>query len=49
MPLTFSILFAKVLILVRAFINFEQEIEDALSLFIVFGKSIDFSKSIHEF
>jgi len=49
MPLAFSILWVKVLILVRAFIDFELKLEDAFSVFNTFGKSIDFSKAIHEF
>ena len=49
MPLTFSILFATVLVLLRPFINFEPKLEDALSAFDTFSKSIDFSTGIHEF
>ena len=48
MPLAFSRFWVKVFILVRAFINFEAKLEDAFSVFNTFGKSIDFSKGIHE-
>ena len=49
MPLAFSTLLVKVLILVKAFINFEPKFEDAFSVFNTFRKSINFSKGIHEF
>ena len=47
MPVAFTIFFVKVLILVKAFMNFEPKWEDAFSVFNHFGKSIDFSKGIH--
>ena len=47
MPLAFSILFATVLILIKAFIIFELKLEDAFKIFNTLGKSIDFSKGIH--
>ena len=49
MPLAFSMLLAKVSILVKAFMNFEPKLKDAFSVFNIFGKSIDFRKGIHEF
>ena len=49
MPLAFSMLLAKVLILVKAFMNFEPKLKDALSVFNIVGKSIDFSEGIDEF
>ena len=48
-PLTFLILFAKVLILIWAFINVEPKLEDACSVVHAFGKSINLNKGIHEF
>ena len=47
MPLAFAIFVVKVLILVKAFMNFEPKLEDAFSVFNNFGKSSDFSKGIH--
>ena len=49
MPLAFSTLLVKVLILVKAFINFEPKFEDAFHVFNTFRKSIDFTTGIHEF
>ena len=48
MPLAVSMLSAKVLILVKAFMNFERKLKDVFSVFNVFGKSIDFSNGIRE-
>ena len=49
MPLAFSIILVKVLILVKAFINFQPKLEDAFSVFNMFSKSIDFSKEVSAF
>ena len=49
MPLAFSIILVKVLILVKAFINFQPKLEDAFSVFNIFSKSSDFSKEVFEF
>ena len=49
MPLAFLILLVKVLILVKAFMNFNPKLKDAFSVFNTFSKSIDFSKEVYEF
>ena len=49
MPLACSILLVKVLILVKAFINFKPKLEDAFSVFNTFSKSMDFTKEVSEF
>ena len=49
MPLAVSIICVKVLILVKAFINLQLELEDAFSVFNIFSKSIDFSKEVSAF
>ena len=49
MPLAFSIILVKVVILVKAFINFQPKLTDAFSVFNIFSKSIDFSKEVFEF
>ena len=49
MPLAFSILLVKVLILVKAFMIFKPNLKDAFSVFNTFSKSIDFSKEVSEF
>ena len=49
MPLAFSIILVKVLILVKAFINFQPKLEDAFSVFNMFSKSIYFSKEVSAF
>ena len=49
MPYPFSILFTKALVLVRTFMNFTSKLEDALSMFNILSKSIDFSKEVYEF
>ena len=48
MPLACSILYTKVLILVKAFISFDPKLENAFSVFNTFRKSISFSKDIDE-
>ena len=49
MHLTFSIVLVEVWILVIAFMNLKPKLEDAFSVFNTFGKSIDFTKGIHDF
>ena len=49
MPLAFSILLAKVLILVRTCIIFRLKLKDAFNTFNTFGKSINFDKEVCEF
>ena len=49
MPLPFSILLVKVLILVKAFMNFNPKLEDAFSVFNTFSESSDFTKEVSEF
>ena len=49
MPLAFSILLVKVLILVKAFMNFNPKLEDAFSVFNTFSESNDFTKEVCEF
>ena len=49
MPLAFSILLVKVLILVKAFMNFNPKLEDAFSVFNTFSESSDFTKEVSEF
>ena len=49
MPLAFSMLLVKVLILIKAFMNFEPKLQDAFSVLNTFSKSIDFTKEVFEF
>ena len=49
MPLPFSILFAKVLILVKAFINFDPKLEDAFDVFNVLVKVLIIVKAFMNF
>ena len=49
MPSAFSMLLVKVLILIKAFMNFEPKLQDAFSVLNTFSKSIDFTKEVFEF
>ena len=49
MPFAFSILLVKVLILVKAFMDFSPKLKDAFSVFNTFSNSIDFSKEVYAF
>ena len=49
MPLTFSMLLVKVLILMKAFMILKPKLQDAFTVFNTFSKSIDFSKKVFEF
>ena len=42
-------LLVKVLILIKAFMNFEPKLQDAFSVLNTFSKSIDFTKEVFEF
>ena len=42
-------LLVKVLILIKAFMNFEPKLQDAFSVWNTFSKSIDFTKEVFEF
>ena len=46
MPLAFSILLVKLLILVKAFMNLNPKLEDAFSVFNTFSESSDFTKEV---
>ena len=49
MPLTFSMLLVKVLILMKAFMNLKPKLQDAFTVFNTFSKSINFIKEVFEF